>query len=166
MWYRALILSRVLTFAEAPIPLLTGIDRGSQRNWHTTTPRGFPGDRAGALSLGGPCCDIPPPVSDSTATCQSCYTRSCTCKSLVNYSVDYFFSRQLRNTGRAQPPRRGAEIQFHYDMCVLVAHKEESKGEWLDSGDNLTPDRGSGASKVSGKCSLLNSNAMELILIR
>lgn len=32
MWYGALVLSWVLTFAEAPIPLLTGIDRGSQRN--------------------------------------------------------------------------------------------------------------------------------------
>lgn len=37
MWYRALVLSRLLTFAEAPIPLLAGIDRGSQQT--DTQPR-------------------------------------------------------------------------------------------------------------------------------
>lgn len=30
---------------------------------------------------------------------------------------------------------RGAKIQFHYDMCVLVAYREESWREWLDSGN-------------------------------
>lgn len=87
MWYRALILSRVLTFAEAPIPLLAGIDRGSQRNWHTTTQRGFPGDRAGALSLGGSYGSIPPLADDWTEICQSCDTL----QSLVDHRVQAFF---------------------------------------------------------------------------
>lgn len=43
--------------------------------------------------------------------------------------------------------RRGAKILFYRVMCVLVAYTKESRIEWLDSGDNLTPSRGFVSSK-------------------
>lgn len=43
--------------------------------------------------------------------------------------------------------RRGAKILFYHVVCVLVAYTKESRLEWLDSGDNLTPSRGFVSSK-------------------
>lgn len=68
-------------------------------------------------------------------------------KSSVNYSVEFFFLPSTTSKGAGTALRRGAKFHCHYDMCVLVAYKEESEGEWLDSGDNLTPNKGSVPSK-------------------
>lgn len=43
--------------------------------------------------------------------------------------------------------RRGAKTQFLYDERALVADQERSIREWMDLGDNLTPNRGSVPSK-------------------
>lgn len=41
----------------------------------------------------------------------------------------------------------GCENSVPSCYVLLVAYKEESRKEWLDSGDNLTPNRGSVSSK-------------------
>lgn len=69
-----------------------------------------------------------------------------TCQSLVNFNVDYFFSINYVKRG-GTCFEEGCENSVPSCYVLLVAYKEESRKEWLDSGDNLTPNRGSVSSK-------------------
>lgn len=85
-----------------------------------------------------------------------------------NWAAIFFFSLFLfayaKRGGHSFEEGR-KKIQFHNDFCVLVAHKEESRREWMYSGNNLTQ-RADPYLHSFGKCSLLNSDAVELIWIR
>lgn len=124
--------------------------RGFQRNWHTTTPRGFPGDRAGALSLGGPCREIPPLAGDLTTMCQSCYTSAVHVShwwitaSIICLCVCY--------VTRGQSLLWGGVWKFSsIMMCVYWWHTgRRAIRERSDSGLDLTPNRGFCTFKVSG----------------
>lgn len=71
--------------------------------------------------LGRPLLRYPGLANDWTVTVHTWHT----CKSLVTHNVYYFF-KQLRKKGRELLWGRGAKIHFHH-MCVLVAHKEETR---------------------------------------